>query len=641
MKFFDVPDESERIPAKVHMQLLDLARVLTRNPELQLEFGLHALYDESRNRLTVSTFWERFGEQQRLVGMKSDVYLRAIGNAWFSSADETRRYLNARYPLPSLANQLFALCEDIRLERICRKIRPGTARAFAVRHHLYRKFAAQQQAIRTRQGHLADVLVLHLYQQLVATLEKEPPEANLPPELDWARMHVDALVTDITRAHATADIAAACQHFLTRVSPMLQEDVKATYFLTHQHNAADDSIDDAETFADIVRTNKLDNDISETTAPTDEVNRIDEQIEMWHRETEDEAGNRLQMNLERGTPSNQRADTWKEGDDQVATLSDIVQGASQSAAQHDVAEDAIPSVRRSGSIRSDKNRQVPKTSVQHRFLPRLQPSKTDFTAYADMVDVVAPLTLRLKHILEAKLQPKQTGRREWLLAGRLSTKLVRAVIDPTPRMFRKKQSPTHEWDAAFVLLVDCSGSMFDRMEETRLGVTLFHETLKALRVVHSVVGFWEDTAGVRSDASLTLFQPVIDFEECLKQSVGPTICQLESHLDNRDGYAIRIMAQQLVRRPERRKFLIVFSDGEPAALNYENTGVYDTHQAVLEARRQGIQVVNLFLTGGHGTASAKKAIGDIYGPGAVTVTNVEQVADAFAPVLRRLLSSVV
>jgi nitric oxide reductase activation protein len=641
MKFFDIPDECERIPTKVHMQLLDLARTLTRNPELQLEFGLHALYDESRNRLTVSTFWERIDEPQRLAGMKSDVYLRAIGNAWFSSAVETRRYLSASRPLPSLANQLFALCEDMRLERICRKVRPGTARAFTTRHHVYRAFAAQQQALRTRQGHLADVLVLYLYQQFVATFRYVPPEANLPPQLDWAQAHVDALVTDVTSAQATADIAAACQRFLAAVSPMLVEDVKATYFLTHQHNAAQDAMDDTETFTDLVRTNQLDNDISETPAPPDEANRIDESMEIWHRETEDEAGNLLQMNLERGTPSHQRAEAWREGDDPAAALSDVVQGASQSAAQHDVAEDAAPSIRRSGSSRSDKNRRVPKTSVQHRFLPRVQPSKTEFTAYGGMVDQVASWTLRLKHLIEAELQPKQTGRREGLLAGRLSTKLVRAVIDPTPRMFRKKQSPIHEWDAAFVLLVDCSGSMFDRMEDTRLGVTLFHETLKALRVVHSVVGFWEDTVGVQSDASLTLFQPVIEFEECLKPSVGPAICQLESHLDNRDGYAIRVMAKKLARRPERRKFLIVFSDGEPAALNYENNGVYDTHQAVLEARRQGIQVVNLFLTGGRGTANTEKAIRDIYGPGAVTVTDVEQLADAFAPVLRRLLSSVV
>ena len=38
--------------------------------------------------------------------------------------------------------------------------------------------------------------------------------------------------------------------------------------------------------------------------------------------------------------------------------------------------------------------------------------------------------------------------------------------------------------------------------------------------------------------------------------------------DNRDGVAIRIASERLLRRSHNQRFLIVFSDGEPSAYNY-------------------------------------------------------------------------
>ncbi len=48
--------------------------------------------------------------------------------------------------------------------------------------------------------------------------------------------------------------------------------------------------------------------------------------------------------------------------------------------------------------------------------------------------------------------------------------------------------------------------------------------------------------------------------------------QLEPEEDNRDGYAIRQMTKKMLHRSEAQKFLIVFSDGEPAAFGYEQNG---------------------------------------------------------------------
>lgn len=63
--------------------------------------------------------------------------------------------------------------------------------------------------------------------------------------------------------------------------------------------------------------------------------------------------------------------------------------------------------------------------------------------------------------------------------------------------------------------------------------------------------------------------------------------------DNRDGVAIRIASERLLRSHNQR-FLIVFSDGEPSAYNYAQDGILDTYEGVEMARKYGIEVFNVF-----------------------------------------------
>ncbi len=159
--------------------------------------------------------------------------------------------------------------------------------------------------------------------------------------------------------------------------------------------------------------------------------------------------------------------------------------------------------------------------------------------------------------------------------------------------FTKNGEPTRRFDAVFGLLVDCSASMHDKMEEMKTGLVLCHEVLKTLRVPHQIVGFWEDANEAAASRQPNYLQMAVSFHRSLEPSSGPAILQLEPHEDNRDGLAIRWMTEQLLKRPEAQKVLLVFSDGEPAAYGYEQNGIIDTHEAVAEARRRGIEVVNL------------------------------------------------
>ena len=74
----------DKIDAMLHMQLVDLARLFTKRGKLEVEAAFHAHYDETASHMTVSQFWWDYPLLDKTAGMKSDVYLRCLGSAWFT-----------------------------------------------------------------------------------------------------------------------------------------------------------------------------------------------------------------------------------------------------------------------------------------------------------------------------------------------------------------------------------------------------------------------------------------------------------------------------------------------------------------------------------------------------------------------------
>jgi nitric oxide reductase activation protein len=271
------------------------------------------------------------------------------------------------------------------------------------------------------------------------------------------------------------------------------------------------------------------------------------------------------------------------------------------------------------------------------FVSPEPPSHSQIVQYEKNKSIIAPYQKKLKQMIEKTLEHKKILPRSDLHFGRLSKKLLRLLTDENPRIFYKKHQSSYQIDAVFALLVDCSASMHDKMEQTKLGITLFHEALKSVRVSHQIVGFWEDTNEATETKQPNYFKTVIRFEHSLKKSNGAEIMQLEPEEDNRDGFAIRIMTQDLLKRSEKQKFLLVFSDGEPAAFGYEQNGIIDTHEAVIEARKQGIEVINVFLANGEIDEGQQKTIQNIYGKYSILVPDVAELPDVLFPLLKKLL----
>lgn len=179
--------------------------------------------------------------------------------------------------------------------------------------------------------------------------------------------------------------------------------------------------------------------------------------------------------------------------------------------------------------------------------------------------------------------------------------------------------------------------MQDKMEETKLGITLFHEALKSVKVPHEITGFWEDATEASDNDQPNYFNKVIDFSSSLLSKSGPEIVQLEAEEDNRDGYAIRVISENLYRRTEEQKFLLIFSDGEPAAYGYSQNGIIDTHEAVREARKRGVEIFNIFLSMNGVEEEQRKVFQNIYGPYSIIVPSIDKLPDMLFPLLRKLL----
>ena len=99
---------------------------------------------------------------------------------------------------------------------------------------------------------------------------------------------------------------------------------------------------------------------------------------------------------------------------------------------------------------------------------------------------------------------------------------------------------------------------------------------------------------------------------------------------NRDGAALRFMAEQLVKRPEEVKILILVSDGQPAAPGYYGSAAEEDLRGIKqEYRRKGV----LFIAAAIG--EDKQNIERIYGDSFMDITDLNQLPVKLTAAVKR------
>lgn len=177
---------------------------------------------------------------------------------------------------------------------------------------------------------------------------------------------------------------------------------------------------------------------------------------------------------------------------------------------------------------------------------------------------------------------------------------------PDFRYFSRKNPPDENPSLAVALRVDQSASMnaFGRLEAAKEAAVAVCEFCEACGIPVLIYG---DTAD-RSPREKMSMYAYLDWEEPVLNDKY-AIMSMQGISNNRDGMALRVLSEKLVKAPQMTKLLISLSDGQPKAMpDYTgNSAAEDMKQTIKQYSRKGV----IFLAAAIG--QDKDAICEIYG----------------------------
>jgi hypothetical protein len=251
------------------------------------------------------------------------------------------------------------------------------------------------------------------------------------------------------------------------------------------------------------------------------------------------------------------------------------------------------------------------------------PPAGDVASIDAIVDAHKPVVARLRYLIEA-MAPQGVQRIRRLEEGDdLDLEAaVRALVDlrsgqqPDPRIMVRNR--LHRRDLAVLLLLDLSESSNDKvrgqeqtvLELTRAATVLLAGALDRIGDPFALHGFCSDG---RHDVHYHRFK---DFGEPYGELVKARLAGMKGAYSTRMGAALRHAGSVLARQPQRRKLLLVVTDGEPADNDVRDPQYlrHDTRRAVEELARQGITTYALSLD-----PHADPYVERIFGAGRYTV----------------------
>lgn len=199
------------------------------------------------------------------------------------------------------------------------------------------------------------------------------------------------------------------------------------------------------------------------------------------------------------------------------------------------------------------------------------------------------------------------------------------------RLFAKKRPPTESPGLVVGLRVDESASMaaFGRLEAAKRAVIAVYEFCQ---IFHIPVLIYGDTADVSRLEQMSIFAYADYDHPDVRDRFR--LMGIRARSNNRDGMALRIMAERLAASPKQTKLLISISDGQPKAME-DYTGslaIQDMQQTLSEYERKGVK----FLAAAIG--QDKDVISRIYGAERfLDITNLNELPAKLVRIISRYL----
>ena len=247
------------------------------------------------------------------------------------------------------------------------------------------------------------------------------------------------------------------------------------------------------------------------------------------------------------------------------------------------------------------------------------------TQYNAIAGPLLAISKQLQKSLLRQLRDQQRGGKQTgLLMGRRLD--AHALFRCDGKVFTKNALPIQPPEMAVGLLLDESGSMAscDRATYARASAIILYDFCQALHIPVMVYGH---TTGKDSVELYSYSEfDAIDREDKYR------LVDISARGSNRDGAALRFVAERLSHRPEELKLLILVSDGQPAHTGYYGTAAEEDLRGIQqEYRRKGI----LFVAAAIG--DDKENMERIYGDSFLDITDLNQLPVKLTQVVKRFL----
>lgn len=246
--------------------------------------------------------------------------------------------------------------------------------------------------------------------------------------------------------------------------------------------------------------------------------------------------------------------------------------------------------------------------------------------YHDICGPLLDISRQLQRSLLHKLKDQQRGGKQTgLVMGRRLD--AHALCRNDGKVFYKNNLPNTIPRISVGLLLDESGSMRsrDRCTYARAAAIILYDFCQALNIPIMIYGHstsWRDGVDLYSYAEF----------DSIDRNDKYRMMDIAARGSNRDGAALRFVAEQLSKRNEEVRILMLVSDGQPADIGYDGTAAEEDLRGIKqEYKRKGL----LFVAAAIG--EDKPNIERIYGDSFLDITDLNQLPVKLTAVIKRFM----
>ena len=228
----------------------------------------------------------------------------------------------------------------------------------------------------------------------------------------------------------------------------------------------------------------------------------------------------------------------------------------------------------------------------------------------------------IRQLKDSRRGGKQTG----LLMGRRLDS--HALHRNDGKVFYKNALPNEIPELAVGLLLDESGSMcgYDRCTYARASAIILYDFCRSLDIPIMVYGH---STSYRADTNTVDLFSYAEFEG-YDNDDKYRMMDISARGSNRDGAALRFVADRLSKRPEQIKLLILVSDGQPADYGYSGSAAEEDLRGIKqEYQRKGVLLMAAAI------GSDKENIERIYGDSYLDITDLTQLPVKLTNIVKR------